>query len=144
MGRGKMEAGRIIVSDDLLEAAGFEDGQQLRIYAAEGRLVMEPASEDQAPPTADQLLAHEIADSFSTLEEILVFMSAVVDVKNRISPGDAEKAKQIGAEIEKSFSESETREGFEDGRRLFAVSFFYARGFGHHFDDKSVNAVETK
>lgn len=31
----------------------------------------------------------------------MVFMAAVVDVKNHITPGDTEKAQEIGAEIEK-------------------------------------------
>lgn len=99
---GKMEEGRIVVPAQILDEVGFEDGQELSVYVSDGRLIMEPASRRRGKRvTADQLLAHEIAQSFPTMEEILVFMAAVIDVKNRIAPEDTEKARAMGAEIEK-------------------------------------------
>lgn len=38
---GKMDEGRIVVPDALLDEVGFSDGQELMAYAVDGRLILE-------------------------------------------------------------------------------------------------------
>lgn len=96
---------RISIPLELLEELEVENGQQLHLSVTEGILHVCPAEARPDPAsgaamTPDQEMAHFIADSFTSLEEMVALMAAVCDVKGRVRNGDPEKIRQVGQQLE--------------------------------------------
>lgn len=89
---------------ELLRELEVEDGQQLHLSVQEGVLHVCPAEVRPEPAspgmTADQEMAHYIADSFTRLEEMVALMAAVCDIKGRVRSSDPEKIQRISAQLE--------------------------------------------
>ena len=95
---------QISIPIELLAELEVESGQKLHLSVSDGILQVCPAEARPEPAsrtlTADQEMAHYIADSFTRLEEMVAMMAAVCDVKGRARHGDPQRVQQLGQKLE--------------------------------------------